>query len=384
MLINQQWIIVNPDNDLPHEQLPTAYKIRRQYIYFENEESDNNQQEDDDIVFTQEELQQQLPSKTIRVKAGDMVLKTLYVSVDPYLRIQFNKLHHSPARAGKLQISGSVLEVIHIADSSETRFKVGDVVFGYYGWQQYTVVNVDQVVKDNDLRLVNTSDTVNVPVSTALGVLGMPGQTAYFCLKEVCKVKSGETFVVSGAAGAVGSLAGQIAKLYGAHVVGIVGSEDKKQYLLDELNFDQVINYKEANDMHKMKQALTSACPKGIDVYFDNTGGYTTDAVLTMLNTFARVAIVGQISVYQNNMDDTPQLEPRFLHRLIYKRATIQGFLVNDYNDREQEFLDECFQWIKDGKIKFTQTIQEGFDQIPLAFRDLFLGTNTGKLVIKV
>jgi NADPH-dependent curcumin reductase CurA len=225
---------------------------------------------------------------------------------------------------------------------------------------------------------VRKIDPSIAPVSTALGVLGMTGMTAYFGLLDVCAPKAGETVVVSGAAGAVGSIVGQIAKIKGCRTVGIAGGDDKVEWILKDCGYDAAFNYKTTEDYGAKLKEL---CPQGIDVYFDNVGGTLTDAVLMQLNTFARVSICGQISQYNNAK---PEMGPRLLGMLIVARAKVQGFLVSDYAARLGEGYAEMSGWLREGKLKYREDIIDGFENLPKAFIGLFHGENTGKRLVRV
>jgi hypothetical protein len=216
------------------------------------------------------------------------------------------------------------------------------------------------------------------PVSTALGVLGMPGMTAYFGLLDVCDPKPGETVLVSGAAGAVGTLVGQIAKIKGCRTVGIAGGDDKVDYILKDCGYDAAFNYKTTTDYAAKYREL---CPKGIDVYFDNVGGAITDAVFTNLALHARIAICGQIALYNATK---PEMGPRFLGALIVARAKVQGLLVSDYAPRWGAAMLEMAGWVREGKIKYREDIVHGFENVPKAFIGLFEGENTGKRIVKL
>lgn len=217
----------------------------------------------------------------------------------------------------------------------------------------------------------------------ALGPLGMPGRTAYFSFLEVGLPQPGETVVVSAAAGAVGNLVCQIAKIKGCYVVGIAGGKDKTNFLLSELGCDKAIDYKEHNNQEKMEAALKDACPKGIDIYYDNVGGFVTDSIWQHINLRARIIICGQISQYLGKLD-APEMGPRFLHHILYKRAKIQGILSRDYLPRHHEMIEAMSTWIKEGKLKAKETVVDGFENIPTALGSLFVGANVGKLVVKV
>lgn len=271
-----------------------------------------------------------------------------------------------PYKVNEVIEGGAIGEVI---DSKSDRFQQGDVVLGMFGWQEYYIAN------EKELRKIDPS---LAPISTHLGILGMTGLTAYFGLLDIGQPKEGETVVISGAAGAVGSVAGQIAKIKGARVVGIAGSDEKIQYLQEELQFDEGINYRSTKNM---EEALKEACPDGIDVYFDNVGGEISDAVFTQLNRYARIPVCGAISSY--NLEKT-DLGPRVQATLIKKSALMQGFTVGNYANRFNEGAMQLGQWLQEGKLTYRETIKEGFENIPNAFLDLFKGNNVGKLLVKV
>ncbi len=298
---------------------------------------------------------------------GEVLLKTLYISVDPYMRgrMSSQKSYVPPFEVGK-PISGGVIS--EVVETDGTSFNKGDFVLGNLDWKTYQTVSEDQIRKvDPDLA----------PITTYLGTLGMTGLTAYFGLLDIGQPQPGETVVVSGAAGAVGSLVGQIAKLKGARAVGIAGTEEKKRYLIDELGFDAVVNYKDDNFSDQLKEA----CPNGVDVYFDNVGGTVSDNVLKLINHGARIPLCGQISLYNLTKTDTG---PRIQSQLLINSATIKGFIVSDYAKRFEEGMKDLGQWLQEGKIKYQETIEEGFDNIPQAFLGLFEGKNIGKYLVKV
>ncbi|MCY9092785.1 NADP-dependent oxidoreductase [Bacillus mojavensis] len=302
-------------------------------------------------------------------KQGEVLVKTLYVSVDPYMRgrMQDTKSYVEPFALDEALSGGVIAEVVSDGD----KLKQGEIVIGNLNWQEYSAVSESAVRK---------IDTSLAPASAYLGILGMTGLTAYFGLLDIGRPKEGETVVVSGAAGAVGSAVGQIAKIKGAHVVGIAGSDDKIDYLKNELHFDEAINYKTADDIQK---ALADACPNGVDVYFDNVGGPISDAVMNLLNEFARIPVCGAISSYnaENEADD---MGPRVQSKLIKTKALMQGFIVSDYSDRFPEGAKQLAEWLRDGKLHYEETITEGFENIPDAFLGLFKGENKGKQLIKV
>jgi NADPH-dependent curcumin reductase CurA len=301
-------------------------------------------------------------------KDSEVLLKALYLSVDPYMRSRMNaaRSYTAPVEIGGLMVGAGVAEVI---ESKNPNYRVGDIVTAYTGWQEYVVSS------GQGLRKVDSSVA---PVSTALGVLGMTGITAHLGMHNVAQIKAGETVLVSGAAGAVGSIATQIAKIAGCRVVGIAGGPRKIDYLRAECGCDAALDYKAASDY---ATGLKEHCPDGIDVYFDNVGGPISDAVFTQLNVHARVAICGQIAQYN---DTQPSQGPRLLRHILVARAKVQGFLVFDYESKTGPALADLTEWVRTGKIKYHEDIIEGFENMPRALIGLFLGENIGKRVVKV
>ncbi|GAB2778819.1 hypothetical protein HNQ93_001591 [Hymenobacter luteus] len=297
---------------------------------------------------------------------GQVLLKARYVSVDPYMRGRMNegKSYIAPFEVGQPITGGMVAEV---QESHLDRLPVGSLVVANLPWQEY------QVADGRGLQLIPAGQA---PASYYLGLLGMPGLTAYFGLLDICQPQAGETVVVSGAAGAVGIVVGQIAKIKGARVIGTAGSEDKVAYL-KQLGFDEAINYKTTD----IPAALAAAAPHGVDCYFDNVGGPITDAVYDLLNTGARIAICGQISMY--NATEVP-VGPRPEAKLLKTSSRLQGFTIGNYYSRWPEGVQQLTAWYEEGKLQFEETITEGFDQIPAAFLGLFRGENTGKAIVKL
>jgi len=312
---------------------------------------------------------------------GELLVRTLYLSVDPYLRgrMREGRSYVEPFEVGQVIESGGVGEVV---ESRSPKFQPGEIVTGMFGWRLYNVLKAVALMKvyafTGPAASGNAGDPpAPVPVSTALGVLGMPGLTAYFGLLDIGKPKEGETVVVSGAAGAVGMTVCQIAKIKGCRTVGIAGSDEKNQYLRDELGVDEAINYKTAD----IPEALKSASPNGVDVYFDNVGGEVSDAVLPLLNKGARIIICGQISIY--NLDK-PDLGLRPQPYLLVKSGLMQGFIITDYAPKFSEGVMQLARWLAEGKLKYAETIVEGFENTPQAFIGLFSGDNLGKQIVKV
>ncbi len=298
---------------------------------------------------------------------GEVLVKVQYISLDPAMRGWMNdtRSYVPPVGLGEVMRAGGIGQVIASNDAS---LAVGDIVNGGTGIQEYAIVNAKWLTKV-DPRLA--------PLPRFLGALGTPGLTAYVGLLSVCEPKEGETVVVSGAAGAVGSVAGQIAKIKGCRAVGIAGGPDKCRYLIDELGYDAAIDYKSDN----VRKALRAACPKGVDIYFDNVGGEILDLVLAQLARNARISICGAISQY-NNTGPT-QGPANYLSLLVY-HARMEGFVVSDYAAQFPAARKELAVWIGEGQLKAREHIVEGIDTFPETFLMLFNGENFGKLVLKV
>ncbi len=300
--------------------------------------------------------------------AGQVLVRTLYLSVDPYVRGRLSgySSYVKGIQPGEVITGGVVGQVV---ESGDPRLAGGDIVEGILGWQEYAVAQA------KNLRKV---DPAAGPVSTALYILGMPGLTAYFGLLEICRPQAGETVVVSGAAGAVGSLVGQIAKIKRCRAIGVAGSDEKVRYLTGELGFDGAFNYKESSDYYV---SLKELCPNGIDVYFDNVGGEITDAAVRLLNTRARIGVCGQISQY--NLDE-PQMGPRWLGQLIVKQARAECFLVTQFADRYEGGYRQLATWLRQNRIQYREDIVEGLENAPRAFIGMLEGANIGKRLVKI
>ena len=298
---------------------------------------------------------------------NEVLVRMHYISVDPYLRgrMRDRKSYVAPFEVGQVIKSYAVGEVV---ESGSPKFQAGDIVSGNFGWRLYDVADANALMKV----------VPGVSPTTALGVLGTTGLTAYFGLLDIGQPKEGETVVVSGAAGAVGIVVCQIAKLKGCRVVGTAGSNEKCDYLKNELGVDEAINYKTTADM---RAALKEACPKGIDVYFDNVGGEVSEAVLPLITNGARLVICGQISIY--NSDEPPiGLQPQPF--LLVNSATMRGFIVTQYMSRFGEGITQLAQWFMSGQLKHAETIVEGFENTPQAFIGIFSGENLGKQIVKI
>jgi hypothetical protein len=299
---------------------------------------------------------------------GQLLVRALWMSVDPYMR---GRMSDAPSYIAPFQL-GQPLEgdaVGVVEESRDGRFKPGDIIKHFFGWRDRAVVDAAGVVK---------VDPDAAPLPAWLGPLGIPGLTAWAGLVHIAELKAGETVFVSAAAGAVGSMAVQIARIKGARVIASVGSEQKARWVKDELGADAVINYKTSGDLTK---ALAKAAPEGIDVYFDNVGGDHLEAALANANTYARFVICGMIAQYNHK---APPPGPRNMAAILVKRIRMRGYIILDHLDLIPEFNREMIGWLKDGAIRSRDTIVEGLENAPKAFLGLFSGDNTGKMLVKL
>jgi NADPH-dependent curcumin reductase CurA len=305
---------------------------------------------------------------------GEMLVRNLYLSLDPYMRGRMSDRasYARPVAIGEVMVGGTVGEVI---SSRADGFSVGDVVVGYGGWQDFAVFSEKASGPNRPLRVPHGPG--DPPLSTALGVAGMPGCTAYFGLTKLGKPQSGETLVVSAAAGAVGSVVGQLGKMQGLRVVGIAGGPAKCAYCTDELGFDACIDYKGVADL---AAALAEACPAGIDIYFENVGGQLAEAVATLLNPGSRVPICGIISQYN-------EAEPRWPGEVLEKAKNVpesRFFLVWEWPDEYEDAVARLRGWVAEGKLRHREDVVTGLENAPSAFGRLFTGQNFGKLVVEI
>jgi NADPH-dependent curcumin reductase CurA len=301
-----------------------------------------------------------------RPDEGEVLCRTIYLSLDPYMRGRMNegRSYARPVDLGQVMGGGTVSQVL---ESRHPGVAPGAFVLGAHGWQEYAVAS------GSALRAL---DPREAPISTALGVLGMPGLTAYVGLLDIGRPRPGETVVVSAAAGAVGSAVGQIAKIKGCRAVGVAGSPDKCRYVVRELGFDACVSH----HTEDLAGALGEACPAGIDVYFENVGGAVLAAVLRLLNRGARIPLCGLVSQYNaSSLPPGPNPAP-----LLVNRALIQGFIVSDHADRTPDFLRECAAWVRDGRLRYREDIVDGLPAAPQAFIGLLEGRNLGKLLVRV
>src|SRR6516162_1619483 len=299
---------------------------------------------------------------------GQVLVKSACWSVDPYMRGRITgvRTYADPVNIGDVMQGGAVGQVVQ---SKAAGLSPRDFVAGFWGWQVFAAL---------DAKSLRKLDPEVAPVSTALGVLGMPGMTVYFGLLDICKPKPGETVLVSGAAGAVGSLVGQIAKINGCRTVGVAGTDDKIDWMLTDLGFDASFNYKSTSDY---SAKLKELCPHGIDFYFDNVGGAITDAVLPLLNVGARISICGQISQYNASK---PELGLRPYTYLLTKQARAEGFIVTQFANRIREGRTQMAQWLREGQLKYRETVVEGFENMPRALIGVLSGHNIGKMIVAV
>jgi NADPH-dependent curcumin reductase CurA len=303
---------------------------------------------------------------------GQVLVRHQFLSLDPYMRGRMNdaKSYAEPQPLGEVMLGGTVGEVV---DSKSDYFKPGDVVQGMGGWQEYAVVDANQ------RGVLRKIDTRHIPASAYLGAVGMPGVTAWYGLRKILEPKPGQTVVVSAAAGAVGGIVGQLAKLGGCRVVGFAGGPEKTAYVVDELGFDACIDYKQHRDLRSLSAALRAAAPDGIDANFENVGGTILDAVMLRMNPFGRIAMCGLIAGY--NGEPTPILNPILI---LSARLKIEGFIVNEHMDVWPDALAELGSLVAQGKLKFRESIAEGLENAPSAFIGMLKGKNFGKQLVKL
>ena len=303
--------------------------------------------------------------------AGEVLIRTIYLSLDPYMRGRMNPgaSYAKNVEIGDVMTAQTVGQVVA---SRHDRFAEGDIVLSGNGWQEYAVA---------DARGVRKLDPAAAPISTAVGVLGMPGMTAYVGLLDVGELKTGDNVVVSAASGAVGGVVGQIARIKGCRVVGVAGVQKKCDYVTGELRFDACVSHRSDTFADDLK----AACPDGIDLYFENVGGKVFDAVLPLLNDFARVPICGRIANYNmTRLPDGPNEVPRLMGLTLVRRLMIRGFIVFDHAARQNDFLRDVSGWIRSGELKYREDIVEGIDRAVGAFQGLLRGENFGKLLVRV
>jgi NADPH-dependent curcumin reductase CurA len=302
---------------------------------------------------------------------GRLILRTIYLSLDPYMR---GRMNAGPSYAPPVEI-GAVMEgatVCEVVKSNLAQFKPGDIVLARIGWQEYAL---------SDGKGVQSVDPALGPISYSLGGLGMPGMTAYTGLLNIGKPQPDETLVVAVASGAVGSVVGQIDKIKGCRVIGIAGGERKCRYVEGELGFYACLDHHQPD----LAERLQAACPKGIDIYFENVGGAVFEAVLPLLNNFARVPVCGLIAHYNaTELPSGPNRVPLLMHSILVKRLILQGFIVMDFASQHQDFLKDVSGWLREGRIKYREDITDGLENAPRELIGLLKGENFGKKIIRV
>ncbi len=302
---------------------------------------------------------------------GQLLLRTIWLSLDPYMRGRMNaaKSYAPPVEVGAVMAGGTITEVMK---SNNPKFKPGDILAGWIGWQEYAIA---------DGRGMRKVDPAVAPISTGVGVLGMPGMTAYVGMRNIGKPKAGETVVVAAASGAVGSLVGQIAKIEGCRAVGIAGGPEKCRHVVEDLGFDACVDHRSPT----FAADLQAACPQGIDVYFENVGGAVWAAVLPLLNPFARVPVCGLIANYNDAAPPAgPDMSAVMMRAILTNRLTLRGFIVSDFQDQQKEFLEMVGGWLREGRVKYREDVVEGLEKAPEALIGLLKGRNFGKLLVRV
>ena len=309
---------------------------------------------------------------------GELLLETVYLSLDPYMRGRMDdaKSYAEPVAIGGVMEGACVARVLR---SNNPRFAVGDHVESRFGWVSHAISN------GKGLRKL---DPARAPVSTALGVLGMPGITAWAGLNLHGRPQAGETIVVSAATGAVGSLVGQLAKIRGLRVVGVAGGETKCRHAVEELGFDACLDHR-AGDASALRKAIAAECPKGVDIYFENVGGKTLEAVLPLMNVHGRIPVCGMIAWYNAGglgagASDGPNLLPLAWRSILVKRLSVRGFIITDHYEHFAEFEEEVSAHVRSGAVKYTESVSQGLASAPQAFLDLLKGSNLGKQLVAV
>ncbi|KAL3288642.1 hypothetical protein HHI36_003075 [Cryptolaemus montrouzieri] len=324
------------------------YVLRNQFVGFPKKS---------DVEMVEEELPP--------LKEGEFLCESLYISIDPY------------QRAYLVEVGNVVLgsQVARILESRNSKFPCGRYVIAYYGWKTHGIIDETSAGVGFPPRLIQ--DPINHPISYYLGVLGMPGATAYFGFLEICHPKPGETIVVSGAAGAVGHVVGQIAKIKGCKVIGIVGSEEKGRWITEDLKFDGYINYK----LHNISKTLAALAPEGVDCYFDNVGGEISNDVMKQMNLYGRISVCGAISSYNSIEEDKASIVQK---TMIFKELNMEGFRVFRWLHRFEEVITQHGKWLAEGKLKTKETITKGFENTFQAFTGMLNGSNFGKAIVEL
>lgn len=303
---------------------------------------------------------------------GEMLLRTIYLSLDPYMRGRMNAgpSYAAPNPLGAVMTGRTVSEVV---ESNLPGYAAGDIVLCEMGWQEYGV--------SDGSGLLRKLDPNEAPITTAHGILGGSGHAAYVGLLDFGRPQPGETVVVSAAAGAVGQVVGQLAKLKGCRVVGIAGAPEKCRYVVEELGFDAAVNYKDMD----FRQQLAAACPNGIDVYFENVAGPVLEAVLPLFNEFGRMPVCGTIAYYNlTEAPPGPDKLPLLMRTILTRKLAVRGFIQSDHLDRQEDFLRDMSAWVREGRIKYKEDIVQGLENVVTAFQGLLTGRNHGKLIVQL
>lgn len=306
--------------------------------------------------------------------AGEILVRNIWLSLDPYMRGRMDdaKSYSEPVAIGGVMTAQGVGEIIA---SNNPKYPTGSFVLGGFGWQSHAISD------GADLRIVDPKDA---PLSTALGVMGMPGLTAFVGLNDHGRPKVGETLVVSAASGAVGSLVGQLGKIYGLRVIGVAGGSEKCAYVKEELGFDDCIDHRAHETSADLREALAEICPDGVDIYYENVGGKTLEAVVPIMNDFGRIPVCGMIAWYGGNIDHSQNTLPLIWRSVLVKRLSVRGFIIFDHYDRYGAFVKEVGSYLRDGKIKYRETVADGLENAPQAFMDLLKGGNFGKQLVAI
>ncbi len=309
-----------------------------------------------------------------KLEEGELSLKVVWLSLDPYMRGRMDggQSYADPVSVGEPMQGECIAEVI---ESKNTSFKVGELVSGGFGWVSHAISS------GRGLRKIPRS---NIPEQTSLGVLGMPGHTAWVGLNKIATASSGETIVVSAASGAVGSLVGQLAKKKGLRVIGVAGSDQKCAYVTKELGYDACINHRSVSSVGEFREMISSYCPEGIDIYFENVAGITLEAVLPHMNNFGRIAVCGMISWYSGQGIQDALAFPKFWRTVLVKRLRVTGFIIFDHQGSFPEFQKEVAPLVERGEIKYKEDIRKGLESAPESFLQLLNGGNFGKMLVQL
>jgi len=309
-----------------------------------------------------------------KLQEKELLLKVIWLSLDPYMRGRMDggQSYAAPVSLGEPMQGECIAEVI---ESKNKDFNVGELVVGGLGWVSHAISD------GKELRKIPKS---NIPVQTSLGILGMPGHTAWVGLNKIATASSGETIVVSAASGAVGSLVGQLAKKKGLKVIGIAGSEQKCKYVTEKLGYDGCINHQSISSVGKFRETIASYCPEGVDIYFENVAGITLEAVLPNMKDFGRIAVCGMISWYSGKGLQNAMAFPKFWRTVLVKRLRANGFIIFDYKDSFSEFQKEVRPLVENGEIKYKEDVRKGLDCAPKSFLDLLNGGNFGKMLVRL